>query len=142
MDKCNLSYINYKSINYKSIHSSSHLFIISYVNICSDYYYYYYVSICYHGCLQQDDAIHKFVRKIIVLPFLPAQHIQSMFVRIKYLVPRNVKICEFINYVCQPWIEHLVFVSHCWTVYNIKVCFSHNSLGLFWHGSVYFTTRP
>ena len=157
----------------------SHL-CISYVNICSE------------------DVIHKFVRKMMALLFLPAQHIQSMFVRIreremfyltthsthfiygymasdiwlrtilivrketrcrhigysyrlaarvllyapshrqdstyhglcytsrgalagtrnsfvriKSLMPTNWKMCEVINYVCQPWIEHPVFVPHC-----------------------------
>ena len=55
---------------------------------------------------RQDDIIHKFVRKIMTLPFLPAQHIQSMFVRIESLVPPNGEMCELINYVWQPWIEH------------------------------------
>ena len=29
------------------------------------------------------------------------------------------------NYVCQPWIEHPVFVPHCWTVYHITVHLRH-----------------
>ena len=36
---------------------------------------------------------------------------QSMFVRIESLVPQNGKMCELINYVCQPWIEHPVFFA-------------------------------
>ena len=53
----------------------------------------------------------------MALPFLPAQHIQSMFVRTESLVLPNGKMCKLINYVCQPWIKHPVFVPHCWTVY-------------------------
>ena len=34
-----------------------------------------------------------------------------------------------------------MFVPHCWTVYNITVRFSHNRLGTFWHGSVFYTSR-
>ena len=52
------------------------------------------------------------------LPFLPAEHIQSMFVRIESLVPPNGERCELINYFFQPWVEHPVFVAHCWTEYS------------------------
>ena len=38
--------------------------------------------ICYPG-YRQNDIINQFVRKIMALPFLPAQGIQSMFVTIK-----------------------------------------------------------
>ena len=95
----------------------------------------------YMGCLIQDDLIHKFVREIIMmtLPLLPAQHIQSMYVRTESLVLPNGNLCELINYVCQLWIEHPVFVPHCWTVYNITVRLSHNDSKPFWHGSVYFS---
>ena len=61
--------------------------------------------------------------------YIPAQHIQSMFDSIESLVLPNGKMCELINCVCQPWIEHPVFVTHCMTVYNITVSFSHDRLG-------------
>ena len=38
---------------------------------------------------------------------------RNSFVRIESLMPTNVKICELINYACQLWIEHPVFVPHC-----------------------------
>ena len=50
------------------------------------------------------------------------------------------KMYELLNCVCQSWIEHPVFVPHCWTVYNITVRFSHNRSGTFWRGSVLFIT--
>ena len=46
----------------------------------------------------------------MALPFLSAQHKQSMFVRIEPLVPPNGKMYQLINSVCLPWIEHPVFV--------------------------------
>ena len=54
---------------------------------------------------------------------------ESMFVRIESIVPPNGKMCEMIDYVCQPWIEHPAFVPHGWTVYNITVHFSHYRSG-------------
>ena len=70
---------------------------------------------------RQEDVVHK---DIITLPFLSANHIQSMFARIKSLVSSNGKMCKLINYVCQLWMEYPMFVPHLWTVYNITVCFS------------------
>ena len=54
---------------------------------------------------QQDNIIHKFVRKIMVLLFLPAQIILLMFVRIESLVLPNGIMCKLINYVFQPRIN-------------------------------------
>ena len=81
--------------------------------------------------------------KITVLPFLSAQHIQSMFVRIEPLVPPRRNLGELITYVCQPWIEHPMFGPHCWSVYNSTVRFSHyrsEFFVVFLHVSVYFIT--
>ena len=41
-----------------------------------------------------DDDITKFVRKIIALAFLRAQHVQSMFFKIESLVPPNGQMCD------------------------------------------------
>ena len=78
---------------------------------------------------------------IMVLSFLSAQNIQSMFIRIESLVPPNRKMCELITYICSPGIDHPMFVPHCWTVYNITVHLSRNRLGPFWNGSVFVTIR-
>ena len=76
--------------------------------------------------------IHRFVMKIMALPFLPARHIQTMFIKTESLVLPNGKICELINYICQLLIEHPVFVPHCWTVNHITDHFSHNKSSIFW----------
>ena len=89
---------------------------------------------------RQDKVIHKFIRRFTILPFLSAKLLQSMFVRIESLVPPNGKMCDLINYVCQPWIEHPVFDARCWTVYHITVPVSHNRSGSFWLGFVFFAT--
>ena len=54
-----------------------------------------------------DDA--KFERKIVALPLI--------FVGVDSLVPPNG---ELIDYVCQLWIEHLVFVFICWTLTTLQ----------------------
>ena len=50
-------------------------------------------------------------------------------------------IVKLINYNCQPWIEHSVYVPHRWTVYDITVRFRYNRSGPFWHDSVLCSTR-
>ena len=56
-------------------------------------------------------------------------------------MPPNGKMCELINYICQPRIEHPVFdppVGQCTTSLFVSVILGR---GWFWHGSVYFATR-
>ena len=67
---------------------------------------------CYPGCLSikhnkkptkkntPQKHVHKFVRKVIALPFIPAQ--QSMFFRIESLVPPNGEMYQMVNHVYQP----------------------------------------
>ena len=81
--------------------------VFVHVNICLDYYYYCIIIISLFVILvvyrEDDDVIHKFVRKIMTLPQLPAQHIQSMFLRTESLVPPNGKMCHH-HYHYQWWI--------------------------------------
>ena len=85
---------------------------------------------------RQDNIIDKFVRKPTTLFF----YLHSTYNRcLSGEVPSFAR-WELINYVCQLWIEHPVFVPHCWTIYNITIRFRHNRLGPFWHGSVFATT--
>ena len=51
-----------------------------------------------------------------------------------------VKMFELINYDCQD-IEHLMFVPHYWTAYNIKVRFSHNRTVQYFRGFEFFLPR-
>ena len=65
------------------------------------------IIICYPGCLSPRQRRSQIRKEDHGLPFLPEL---SMFVRTETLLPPNEKMCELINYVCQPWIEH-PFVS-------------------------------
>ena len=48
-----------------------------------------------------------------------------------------LQLATLINYFCQPWIEHPVFVPHCRTVYNITVRLRHN---LDWEREMFYLT--
>ncbi|XP_046361846.2 uncharacterized protein LOC124138963 [Haliotis rufescens] len=69
----------------------------------------------------EDDAIHKFVRKIMALPFVPAAAITRMFLRITERVPATGKLRDLINYFQALWIAHLTFSPRSWSVFNIAV---------------------
>ena len=85
-----------------------------------------YIRIVY----RQDYVIHIFVTNIMTLLFLPAQHIQSMFVRIESLVPPNGKLCELINYVCQSNIQcSLPTVGQCTTSLSVSAITGRGRFG-------------
>ena len=109
------------------------------VCVCVYFIFFFFFSICFFLLVvyRHDDVIHRFVWNIMSLLFLPAHNIQPIFIGTETLVPPNWKMSKLINYVCQPWIEHPVFVPRCWTVCNITVRFNHNRMGTFWHGSVF-----
>ena len=68
------------------------------------------------------------------LPLIPAQHIQSMSVRIGSLVPPNGVHVPTVNrtFLClSPTVLRVYTTVH----------FSHNRSGPFWHGSVFYIIR-
>ena len=80
--------------------------------------------------LEKPNFHFQFVNKLVVEQTM--KHSRSsvnlflLFYKIYKLVLPNGKMCDLINYICQPWIEHPVFLCYCWTAYNIIVRFSHN----------------
>ncbi|XP_048236864.1 uncharacterized protein LOC124148303 [Haliotis rufescens] len=74
-----------------------------------------------HVAYIEDDVIHKFVRKIITHPFLPAADITRMFLRIIERVPATGKLLDLINYFQAQWIAHPTFSPRSWSVFNIAV---------------------
>ncbi|XP_067662933.1 uncharacterized protein [Haliotis asinina] len=66
----------------------------------------------------EDDDIHKFVRKLMALPFLPAADVTRLFNRISDRVPANGKLHQLTDYFESQWITHPMFT---WSVFNIAV---------------------
>ena len=50
----------------------------------------------------------------MALPLLPEQHIQPMFVRIESRAAKW-EMRELINYAYRLWIDHPLYVRHCWS---------------------------
>ena len=92
---------------------------------------------------RQDVVIHKFVRIIMTLPFLPAQHIQSMFVRIEFLVPPNYPMgkCAVLLTTSANRGSNIHYFVPIFGQCTTSVRFSHNRSGQFWYGLVFTITR-
>ena len=71
---------------------------------------------------RQEDVIHKYVRKIVTLLFLPAQHTHDV---------RQDRIPSAANWGSANWLTTCATRgsnTHCWLVYNITFRFCHNRL--------------
>ncbi|XP_067658205.1 uncharacterized protein [Haliotis asinina] len=69
----------------------------------------------------EDDDIHKFVRKLMALPFLPAADVTRLFNRISDRVPANGMLRQLTDYFESQWITHPMFTPRTWSVFNIAV---------------------
>ena len=81
----------------------------------------------------QDDVILIFVRKMMTFPILPAQHIQSMFVRLESLVPPNRKNGLLVTTSASRG-SNVQCLFPTFGQRTTSVCFSCNRSGKFWHG--------
>ena len=75
------------------------------------------------------DVTHKFVKKIITLPFLQSHTIDVHQDRSP--IAARGRMCELITYVCLRWMEHPVFVptvGHC-TSQSISAMIGLGSFG-------------
>ena len=71
-----------------------------------------------------DDATRKFCRKLMALPFLPAQHIQPVFTRIRDAVTAqdvDQRFTDLTEYVHLTWINSNVWPPENWTVFGLAI---------------------
>ncbi|XP_046543937.1 uncharacterized protein LOC124254108 [Haliotis rubra] len=80
---------------------------------------------------QKDDAVHKFVRKLMALPFLPSEHIPRMFAKIADRVERHGPLNQLIIYFRRQWMEHQVFEPSTWSAYRVTIRTNNHVEG--WH---------
>ena len=73
---------------------------------------------------------YKFLKKVMALPFLPAEPIQSAFESLKASVS-TPKLTQFMTYVEETWIVNHTFVPEKWTVYKMSVRTNNDVEG--WH---------
>lgn len=62
---------------------------------------------------------YKFIRKLLCLPFLPAEHIREVFEALSDVAPDHYN--SLIHYVRTTWIDTRIWPVQCWSVYNMSV---------------------
>ena len=65
----------------------------------------------------EDDAVYKYVRKLMALPFLPHRQISPMFVRLQ-VEAETEPLQNLVAYIRRQWIESTVFLPRNWSVYQ------------------------
>jgi hypothetical protein len=83
----------------------------------------------------QNNKTHKFIRRILCLPFLPAEHIEPVFRGILALdttaTPMAESLRMLLNYMRTTWIESTIWPPAAWSVFNRSVRTNNDTEG--WH---------
>ena len=107
-------------------------------------------SVCVRGCLfhwnqaiwrhlqhlglvssyMKKDSAYKFCRRVMALPFLPAESIYPMFCSLKSTV-RSGPYANLMEYIDQTWMKSSVWPIESWCVFKRTVCTNNDCEG--WH---------
>lgn len=81
----------------------------------------------------EDDAVYKYVRKLMALPFLPHRQIRPMFLRLQ-AEAETEPIQNLVTYIRRQWIESTVFPPRNWSVYQQAIRTNNDIEG--WHNAL------
>jgi len=81
-----------------------------------------------HHCKR--DAVHKFVRRILALPYLPLDAIPTAFERLRRRVS-NEQLVQLMDYVDSTWMKSSIWPPSSWCTYNVAVRTNNDVEG--WH---------
>ena len=93
--------------------------VYTFFSIFSNFYFCYFkvqelgLQAAYSG----DDAVYRYIRKIMALPFLPHREILPMSVHLKAQA-QTEQLRSLVEYVRRQWIESQVFTPRNWCVYK------------------------
>ena len=77
-----------------------------------------------------DDAVHKYIRQLMALPFLPHEHIKPMFRSLKDLAT-SVPLQNLIQYIQETWIDSALWSPNRWSIFLRSVRTNNDVEG--WH---------
>ena len=69
---------------------------------------------------QHKGPVYRFLRKVMALPFLPWEQIETAFEALNDQVT-TPKMTRFMKYVKKTWITHKTFTPKTWSVYKMSV---------------------
>ena len=92
---------------------------------------------------RQKDTTHKFIRKLMALCFLPADHIQPVFQKLQDSVDslKAPQISQLLQYISSTWLHSSVWPTQSWSVYMRSTRTNNDVEG--WHNRLvdFFTSR-
>ena len=81
----------------------------------------------------EDDAVYKYIRKLMALLFLPHRQISPMFIRLQ-VAAQTEPLQNLVAYIRQQWIESTVFLPSNWSVYQMAIRTNNDIAG--WHNAL------
>ena len=81
----------------------------------------------------EDDAVYKYIRKLMALPFLPYRQILPMFLRLQ-VQAQTEPLQNLVAYIKRQWIESTVFLPKNWSVYQQPIRTNNDIEG--WHNAL------
>jgi hypothetical protein len=80
----------------------------------------------------KSDRVHKFIRQLMALPYLPKEHIRSSFNRLLLTVPVSARsLRRLMSYIKSTWIISSKFPVNTWSVFGQPVRTNNDIEG--WH---------
>ena len=81
----------------------------------------------------EDDAVYKYIRKLMALPFIPPRQISRMFLRLE-VQAQTEPLQNLVAYIRRQWIESTVFLPKNWSVYQQAIRTNNDFEG--WHNAL------
>ena len=79
---------------------------------------------------KSDDAVYKYIKQLMALPFLPHEHIQPMFCLLKDLAT-SVPLQNLVQYIHDAWIDSALWSPNRWSIFLRSVRTNNDVKG--WH---------
>lgn len=88
------------------------------------------IFMCFQTAYQSKDVVHKFIRKIHALPFLPAEHIGPAF---RHLCGQTTStpLLDLLKYVRNTWLQSTIWTVDSWSVFMQPIRTNNDVEG--WH---------
>ena len=88
---------------------------------------------------RENEAVHKYLRQLMALPFLPAVQIPEAFDSMKPRADRLPGLISMVQYIDRQWIHNPVFHVHEWSVFRHSIRTNNDVEGWLYSIFKYYT---
>lgn len=81
----------------------------------------------------QDDSYHRYIRKLLALPFLPSHEIIEQFEQLESDATTS-QLQQLVSYIRKQWIDNTLFTPQDWCVYGQPIRTNNDIEG--WHNAL------